>query len=89
MKIEIGFSLLSKTTSLLGIDIETQNGMVRDEDTLYRERVIELRIGIIFAYISICFVTKGEEMQIPDELKESLRETFENMEKQIKEHIKK
>ena len=53
MKIEIGFSLLSKTASLLGIDIETQNGMVRDEDTLYRERVIELRIGIIFAYISI------------------------------------
>ena len=89
MKIELGLSILSKSTSLLGINIETQNGMVRDEDTLYRERVIELRIGIIFAYISICFVTKGEEMQIPDELKESLRETFDNLEKQIKEHTQK
>ena len=89
MKIELGLSILSKSTSLLGINIETQNGMVRDEDTLYRERLVELRIGIIFAYISICFVTKGEEMQIPDELKESLRETFDNLEKQIKEHTQK
>ena len=62
--------------------------MVRDEDTLYRERVVDLRIGIIFAFVSICFVTKGEEMQIPDGLKESLRETFDNLEKQIKEHTK-
>ena len=89
MKIEIGFSFLSKTASLLGIDIETQNGMVRDEDTIYREKLVELKIGIIFAYVSICFVTKGEEMQIPDGLKESLRETFDNLEKQIKEHTQK
>lgn len=89
MKIEVGFSLLSKSASLLGISIETQSGMVRDEDTIYREKLVELKIGIIFAYVSICFVTKGEEMQIPDGLKESLRETFDNLEKQIKEHTQK
>ena len=85
MKIEIGFSVLSKTASLLGVDIQTHSGMGREDDILYREKLVELRIGIIFAYVSICFVTKGEEMQIPD----NVRETFDNIEKQIKEHIDK
>lgn len=85
MKIELGFSFLSKTTSLLGIDIETQNGMYREDNFLYREKLVQVRIGIIFAYISICFVTKGEQLEIP----ESIKETFDNIEKQIKEHIDK
>ena len=64
MKIELGFSFLSKTASLLGIDIETQNGMYREDNFLYREELVQVRIGIIFAYVLICFVTKGEQLEI-------------------------
>ena len=85
MKLELGLSVLSKRESLLGIDIQTHNGMAREDNILYREKLVELRIGIIFAYISICFITKGEELEIP----ENIKETFDNIEKQIKEHIDK
>ena len=85
MKIELGLSILSKSASLLGIDVETQNGMYREDNFLYREKLVEVRIGIIFAYISICFITKGEQLEIP----ENIKETFDNIEKQIKEHTEK
>lgn len=82
MKVELGLSVLSKRESLLGIDIQTHNGMVREDDIIYKEKLVELRIGIIFAYVSISFITKGEELEIP----ENLKQTFDNIEKQIKEH---
>lgn len=82
MKVELGLSVLSKRESLLGIDIQTHNGMVREDDIIYKEKLVELRIGIIFAFVSISFITKGEELEIP----ENLKQTFDNIEKQIKEH---
>ena len=82
MKVELGLSVLSKRESLLGIDIQTHNGMVREDDIIYKEKLVELRIGIIFAFVSISFITKGEELEIP----ENLKKTFDNIEKQIKEH---
>ena len=85
MKIELGLSILSKRESLLGIDIQTHNGMVREDNILFKEKLVEFRIGIIFAYVSISFITKGEELEIP----ESIKETFDNIEKQIKEHTEK
>lgn len=82
MKIELGLSVLSKRETLLGIQLSTHNGVNADDGELYSERVVEFSIGIIFAILTIGFVTTGEKIDMPDNLKES----FDNIEKQIKAH---
>ena len=66
MKLEFGLSVLSSRETLLGIELTTHNGITANEDALYRERIVELSVGIIFAIITIGFVSKGEKIETPE-----------------------
>ena len=66
MKIELGFSFLSKRETLLGLQITTHNGVTAEEDGLYSERAVELSVGIVFAILTIGFISKGEKLDIPE-----------------------
>lgn len=82
MKLELAFSVLSKTNTLLGINLETHYGIIRDDNLLQRERIIELRIGLVFMILSISFITKGEVIDMPD----NIMETMNRMENHLKEY---
>jgi hypothetical protein len=79
MKIELGFSFLSKRETLLGLQITTHNGVTAQNDTLYSERAVEFSIGIVFAILTIGFVSLGEKLDIPemDNVKRAMK-AFEN-----------
>jgi hypothetical protein len=79
MKIELGFSFLSKRETLLGFEITTHNGINAEPDGLYSERVVEFSIGIVFAIFTIGFISKGEKLDVPemDNVKRAM-EAFEN-----------
>ena len=79
MKIELGFSFLSKRETLLGLQITTHNGVTAKNDTLYSERAVEFSIGIVFAILTIGFVSMGEKLDIPemDNVKRAMK-AFEN-----------
>jgi hypothetical protein len=66
MKVELGLSVLSKRESLLGLELTTHNGITAQEDGLYNERIVEFSIGIVFAILTIGFVSKGEKLDTPD-----------------------
>ena len=66
MKVEFGLSVLSKRETLLGIELTTHNGITASEDGLYKERIVELSIGIIFAIFTLGFVSKGEKIDTPE-----------------------
>ena len=66
MRVELGMSLFSKRETLLGLEITTHNGITASEDGLYKERIVELSVGIIFAIFTIGFVSKGEKIDTPD-----------------------
>ena len=66
MKLEFGLSVLSSRETLLGFEITTHNGITANEDALYRERIVEFSIGIIFAIFTIGFLSKGEKLDTPD-----------------------
>jgi hypothetical protein len=79
MKIELGFSFLSKRETLLGLQIITHNGINAETDGLYSERTVEFSIGIVFAIFTIGFISKGEKLDIPemDNVKRAMK-AFEN-----------
>ena len=79
MKIELGFSFLSKRETLLGLQITTHNGVTAQNDTLYSERAVEFSIGIVFAILTIGFVSIGEKLDVPemDNVKRAMK-AFEN-----------
>jgi hypothetical protein len=79
MKIELGFSVFSKRETLLGLQITTHNGVTAQNDTLYSERAVEFSIGIVFAILTIGFVSLGEKLDIPemDNVKRAMK-AFEN-----------
>lgn len=79
MKIELGLSILSKRETLLGIQLTTHNGVSVNNGELCSERVVEFSIGIIFAIVTIGFVSVGEKLDIPemDNMKRAM-EAFEN-----------
>jgi hypothetical protein len=79
MKIELGFSFLSKRETLLGLQITTHNGVTAETDGLYSERVVEFSIGIVFAILTIGFVSMGEKLDVPemDNVKRAMK-AFEN-----------
>ena len=66
MKLEFGLSVFSKRETLLGIELTTHNGITQSEDALYRERIVEFSIGIIFAIFTLGFVSKGEKIETPE-----------------------
>jgi len=66
MKLEFGMSVFSKRETLLGIELTTHNGITTSEDGLYKERIVEFSIGIIFAIFTIGFVSKGEKIDTPE-----------------------
>ena len=66
MKLEFGLSVLSSRETLLGFEITTHNGITANEDALYRERIVEFSIGIIFAIFTLGFVSKGEKIETPE-----------------------
>ena len=78
MKIELGISVLSKRETLLGLQLSTHNGVTAETDGLYSERVVEFSIGIVFAIITIGFVSVGEKLDTPgmDNVKRAM-EAFE------------
>ena len=83
MKLELGFSVLSKRESLLGIQLSVHNGVTAEEDgNLYSERLIELKIGIVFAIITIGFVSLGERLDTPD--MDNVKRAMEAFEKELK-----
>jgi hypothetical protein len=79
MKIEFGFSVLSKRETLLGIELTTHNGVSVNNGELHSERVVELSIGIVFAILTIGFITLGNKIDIPemDNVKRAMK-AFEN-----------
>ena len=79
MKIEFGLSVLSKRETLLGLQLTTHNGIVAKDNGLYSERVVEFSIGIVFAILTIGFVSVGNKLDIPemDNVKRAM-EAFEN-----------
>lgn len=79
MKIELGLSVLSKRETLLGLQLTTHNGIVAKDNGLYSERVVEFSIGIVFAILTIGFVSVGNKLDIPemDNVKRAM-EAFEN-----------
>jgi len=83
MKLEFGFSFFSKRETLLGIEITTHNGITASEDVLYEQRIVELSIGIIFAIVTIGFVSKGEKIDAEemDNVKRAMKAFESEMEK--------
>ena len=79
MKIELGFSIFSKRETLLGLQITTHNGVTAETDGLYSERVVEFSVGIVFAILTIGFVSMGEKLDVPemDNVKRAMK-AFEN-----------
>jgi hypothetical protein len=79
MKIEFGLSVLSKRETLLGLQLTTHNGIVAKDNGLYSERVVEFSMGIVFAILTIGFVSVGNKLDIPemDNVKRAM-EAFEN-----------
>ena len=79
MKVEFGLSVFSKRETLLGIELTTHNGIVASEDALYEQRVVEFSIGIVFAILTIGFVSIGNKLDTPemDNVKRAM-EAFEN-----------
>ena len=79
MKIELGFSIFSKRETLLGLELTTHNGVTAETDGLYNERVVEFSIGIVFAILTIGFVSMGEKLDMPemDNVKRAIK-AFEN-----------
>ena len=66
MKVEFGMSVFSKRETLLGFESTTYNGITASEDGLYKERIVELSVGIIFAIFTLGFVSKGEKIDTPE-----------------------
>ena len=66
MKVEFGLSVFSKRETLLGIELTTHNGITANEDGIFNERIVELSIGIIFAIVTIGFVSRGEKIDTPE-----------------------
>jgi hypothetical protein len=52
-------------------------------DTLYSERAVEFSIGIVFAILTIGFVSMGEKLDIPemDNVKRAMKAFESEMEK--------
>lgn len=76
MKVELGLSVLSKRETLLGLEITTHNGVSVKDGELCSERVVEFSIGIIFAILTIGFVTLGNKIETPDNVMKAI-EAFE------------
>ena len=77
MKIELGLSVLSKRETLLGLELTTHNGVSVKDGELCSERVVEFSIGIIFAIITIGFVSIGDKIETPDNVMKAI-EAFES-----------
>jgi hypothetical protein len=81
MKIELGLSVLSKRETLLGLQLTTHNGVSVNKGELCSERVVEFSIGIIFAIITIGFVTIGEKIDTPNNVLKAMEAFEKEMEK--------
>jgi len=66
MKIEFGLSVLSKRETLLGLQLSTHNGITAKDNEFYSEHAVEFSIGIVFAILTIGFISKGEKLDIPE-----------------------
>ena len=82
MKVEFGMSVFSKRETLLGIELTTHNGITANEDALYRERIVELSVGIIFAIFTLGFVSKGEKIETPNHVMKAIEAFESEMDKQ-------
>ena len=76
MKVEFGLSVLSKRETLLGVQLTTHNGVSVKDGELCSERVVEFSIGIIFAIVTIGFVSIGNKIETPDNVLKAM-EAFE------------
>ena len=83
MKIELGFSIFSKRETLLGLELTTHNGVTAETDGLYNERIVEFSIGIVFAILTIGFVSMGEKLDMPemDNVKRAMKAFESEMDK--------
>jgi hypothetical protein len=81
MKIELAFSFLSKRETLLGLQITTHNGVTAEEGGLYSERAVEFSIGIVFAILTIGFISKGEKLDMPE--MDNVKRAMEAFEKEM------
>ena len=81
MKLELGLSVLSKRETLLGIELSTHNGVSVKDGELCSERVVEFSIGIVFAILTIGFITIGEKLDTPDNVLKAMEAFEKEMEK--------
>ena len=77
MKIELALSVLSKRETLLGIGIESHNGVMVDEGELCQERLVECKFGFIFFIVKLIFVTKGNKIETNNNVMKAIQ-AFEN-----------
>jgi hypothetical protein len=80
MNIELGLSVLSKTKTLLGLEIQTSRGIGREGDMLVSKKITDIRIGLIFFYIQLGIVTDEDSVKIPSDI----HETFEKLKDELK-----
>jgi hypothetical protein len=79
MKIELGFSVLSKRETLLGLQLSTHNGVTIEDGNFHSERIVEFSIGIVFAIFTIGFISIGDKIETPEmENVKRAMEAFEN-----------
>ena len=89
MKLEFGLSVFSKRETLLGFEITTHNGVSVEDGNLYDQRVVEFSIGIIFAIVTIGFVSKGELLdRINDKHADQMLKAIEQFEKDVNDFEK-
>ncbi len=81
MKIELGLSVFSKRETLLGLELTTHNGVTAEEDGLYSERAVEFSIGIVFAILTLGFISKGEKLDVPE--MENVKRAMKAFEKEM------
>ena len=81
MKVELALSVLSKRETLLGIELSTHNGVSVKDGELCSERVVEFSIGIVFAILTIGFITIGEKLDTPDNVLKAMEAFEKEMEK--------
>jgi hypothetical protein len=84
MKIELALSVLSKRETLLGFELSTHNGVSVKDGELRSERVVEFSIGIVFAILTIGFVSIGDKIETPNNVMKAMEAFEKEMENDIK-----
>ena len=87
MKLELALSVLSKRETLLGLGIETHNGVTVDDGQLCEERLVEFKFGFVFFIIKLIFVTKGNKIEAPDMFTNNVMKAIQAFDSELKKEM--